>query len=179
MPVPPRSRAGSSSMAIPLIILLALVAAVVFLTIRMRGEQEPEGGGEPPVRTTPFDDMPPEEPPPPRSRRTRSSRPTGTPLSSNALAQEAPWVEAAAKIAEAEDLMQEAARARAEGEYATTQEKNKAAKVLVEEALALTVDWHDELIANRGEDDRDAIGLDRELQRWVRLLSELRKTTGR
>ena len=72
-----------------------------------------------------------------------------------------------------------AAKAKANGDHSTWNEKGNEAKELYDRAIILTAAWEDQLMEEYGDTDRQVREIMSIRTKWIEKLTVLHKTTGR
>ncbi len=175
-----RPRKSSGPPVGPILILVVLmVGAVVVARMAAQSETKEEEARPAEVNAEAvFGDLPREEPPTPK---------TGSSFKPKKLYEKAPpglasnttWVAAKKVAAEAKTVLDAGKIAKAASDHAGWAEKGGRAKDLYDEAITMTAEWEEELMAKYGDNDRQVAEIKRERDGWFNMLRTLHKTTGR
>lgn len=95
------------------------------------------------------------------------------------LEQSEVWINALAIARDADELLDEANRARAANDVGGYQDKGRAAREAYDRALTLTAGWEEELVDTYGDSNRQVRKIMRTRSRWFDRLRVLHKTTPR
>ena len=171
-----RRSVGSSSPTnpalIPGMIALALIAVAIGVAVMTKKPKVAVEATAP--KPSPFADMPPEAPPPPRPKRTGSELPPA-PAS---IVDEPMWVAAQATAAEGLLLYDEAMSAKAKGNMELANEKGKAARDKLDEAIANTADWEESVLSQYNAYDSKVTAIKNKRTDWFNKLRYLNKSVG-
>lgn len=159
----------------PIVALIVLVVGAVGLAMWLRQASAAEAAAETVDEHVPFskyrDEAPPTREPKGEARPWREA-PEG-------LEAEEAWVNALAIAKDADELLDQANRAREAGDNAGYQDKGRAAKETYDRALELTAEWEERIVAEYGEGNPTVRAIVRTRSRWFDRLRVLHKTTGR
>ncbi|MCZ6598104.1 MAG: hypothetical protein O7B99_10730 [Planctomycetota bacterium] len=165
--------------------VLAITGAVVlYIVIQMQPRQDSEAAETTEV-IDPFEGLARDEPPPPRKGSRRPKRPRAESMSDdpfaglkNSIRTDPIWIAAVEEAERGMELSDEAAKAKAEGDFSLFKERGKEAKELLKAAVDATRDWELEIGKQHGYDDVDVRRVLRVRKRWMDELVALKKTVG-
>jgi hypothetical protein len=158
--------------------LIVVMGGAVYLARLAAQNKPPEEAPKAEVRAQDiFGELPQEEPP------DRSGFGAGNKQLSNkapeGLANNADWQRAQEIAGDAAAKLELAKVAKAAGDHAVWSTKGNEAKALYDEAITMTAEWEDQLLADYGDKDRQVRAIMNERSKWFDMLRTLHKTTGR
>ena len=168
--------------AAPVVIPIALLVVTLGLGAYVVFGPKKEAAAPPPApvdvkKPTPFADMPPEKPPVAKSSRASDGK--VYPPAPEGLLEDANWKKALALASEGEALFTEAIKARASENMALYNEKGNAAEAKFDDAVTLTAEWEEKLVAQYGDRDAQIATILQTRSAWIKKMLVLSKTTGR
>jgi len=168
-----RSPAPRSNPAlIPGLIALVMIAIAVGVAVMTKKPKVAVESTAP--KASPFSDMPPEAVPPPRPKQAGSDLPPAP----ESISSEPLWVAAQAIAAEGLVLYDEAMKAKAKGDQSLANEKGKAAREKLDEAITNTADWEESILAQYNAYDAKVSAIKNMRTDWFNKLRYLNKSVG-
>ncbi|HTF89190.1 MAG TPA: hypothetical protein VK843_12325 [Planctomycetota bacterium] len=154
--------------------LIAVVLIVVAIAVAVMTKKDKKADAPEPVATSPFQDMPPEVPPPAKEHKGGSNLPPAP----DSITTEPQWIEAKALAADARELYEAAANAKAKGDIKLATEKGLAAREKYEAAVTMTADWEETILSQYNEYDSKIVAIHDARSDWFKKLLWLKKSVG-
>ena len=161
---------------IPFVVAVVVLGGAMVAIMTGRKNKE-----APPVETVkksaPFADLPPEEPP--AKKGSGSSGRTFVADAPDGLANNETWQKAVRLASEGEALFDEALAAKAESNTALLNEKGRAARDKLTEAVELTAAWEEELLEKYGDANTEVRRIMKVRSGWIDKMRWLHKSVAR
>lgn len=172
----PAGRRSPPSRSNPALVpgLIALVMIAIAVGVALMTKKSKDAVAPPAPKASPFGDMPPEAAPPPRPKQAGSDLPPAP----ESIASEPLWVAAQALASEGLALYEEAMTAKAKGDQTLANEKGKAARDKLDEAITNTADWEESILAQYNAYDSKVTAIKNRRTDWFNKLRFLNKSVG-